>query len=43
MIAVMGSLIADISLRLPKFPVTAGSMHRLSYLASRDRTHYRHA
>jgi ribokinase len=33
MIAVMGSLIADISLRLPKFPVTAGSMHRLSYLA----------
>lgn len=32
MITVMGSLIADISLRLPKFPVTVGSMHRLSYL-----------
>jgi len=32
MITILGSLIADISLRLPKFPVTVGSMHRLSYL-----------
>jgi sugar/nucleoside kinase (ribokinase family) len=34
MITVMGSLIADINLGLQKFPVTAGSMHRLSHLAT---------
>jgi ribokinase len=34
MITIMGSLIVDISIRLPRFPVTAGSMHRLSYLAT---------
>jgi sugar/nucleoside kinase (ribokinase family) len=32
MIVVLGDLIADISLRLPRFPVEAGSIHRLSYL-----------
>ncbi len=33
MIVIMGSLIADICMHLPKFPVTAGSMHQLSHLA----------
>jgi len=32
MLVVLGDLIVDISMRLPKFPVGAGTMHRLSYL-----------
>jgi len=32
MIQVLGDLIADISMRLPKFPVQAKDIHRLSYL-----------
>ena len=32
MIQVLGDLIADISMRLPAFPVQARDIHRLSYL-----------
>lgn len=32
MIQILGDLIADISMRLPHFPVQAGDIHRLSYL-----------
>ena len=32
MIQILGDLIADISMRLPQFPVQAKDIHRLSYL-----------